>query len=351
MRKLIQKGIHAFAQRRPITRQTMQLQDCFAQPPPQLLDRVEPRRIGRQPNRLNPWHLGQCCQHISMPVDRPVVLYHVDAPGVRIGGQQLAVELDDFCPSQNVGVQIVDLPAQGIERANQSPLFVVRTIPLCLWRHLWSCSAPVSTRRGPAIVAHLIQKHDYHLVGMGGSFGQAPLQTCKLACVLWIGTVLLDARRAQVQTIAVQQPPHATQAVAAQPGEAGANGPQGPASRCRRLLGQRNLLLRFWSWTLTQPLSEFGLPVKDASVVGHPADQLSTQPVHQFDSGSARHRRYRGHAVSASHGAPPSVASVHRRFSGLPRSVRRGRGASRGHVPASIRGAATWLRSRFVVGA
>ena len=76
--ELIQKGLYPLAQRLPVPRRAMQFQHVLPQPAPQLLNRIEPGRIGRQPDRLNLRPAVQRGLHILMAMNRPIVLHDID---------------------------------------------------------------------------------------------------------------------------------------------------------------------------------------------------------------------------------------------------------------------------------
>jgi hypothetical protein len=58
--KLIQKGVDPPTQPIPVAGQAMQRQHVLLQPAPQLLDRVEPGCLGRQPDGFDLRHIRQC---------------------------------------------------------------------------------------------------------------------------------------------------------------------------------------------------------------------------------------------------------------------------------------------------
>lgn len=106
-RKLIQEGVDALAQGGPVVGEPMEFEHVLTQPPPQLLDRVQPGGVGRQPDHLQPWQVSQGRLYVVMVMDGPVVLDDIDTLGPRIHAIQLPIEGDDLLAADQVVVPIV----------------------------------------------------------------------------------------------------------------------------------------------------------------------------------------------------------------------------------------------------
>src|SRR6185369_9951744 len=74
MRELIEKSVDPVLDLGPVCDPAMHLEDILAQPAPQLLDRVEPRGIGRQPDRDDSGVVFQGGQYLGMRMDVPIIL-------------------------------------------------------------------------------------------------------------------------------------------------------------------------------------------------------------------------------------------------------------------------------------
>jgi len=118
MDKLIQDGIDLLAQRGPISGPARSLEHVAAQPVPELLDRVEPGRIGGQPDGLQPRQLLQRGLDIGMVVERPVLLHDLDAPHPSIDLSELSVKGPDLLAPNQIVVPVLDLTRQRVQSAN-----------------------------------------------------------------------------------------------------------------------------------------------------------------------------------------------------------------------------------------
>ncbi len=195
-------------------------------------------------------------------MDRPIVLHHIDLARIRIGGDQLTIEPDHFLAPDDVGIQIIDATAQCIQGPNHAPLCVVRAIPVGLGRGCGRCWPPGTPVGRPALVAHLVQKHQHDVVRMRGGIAQTFQQMLQLRHVFRIGTMLAHLRRANVQAMAMQHPPHPTQRVVPQPGKRGAHTPQRPAARCWTVRRGRQLLPRFLARRVLQAVDNSHQPTR-----------------------------------------------------------------------------------------
>ncbi len=87
----------------------MHVQYILPQPAPQLLDRIEPRRIGRRPDRFDLRQQCQGCQHLRMLVDRPGILHDVDPLRRRVHLRQVLIQDNHFRPAYDVAIRIMHL--------------------------------------------------------------------------------------------------------------------------------------------------------------------------------------------------------------------------------------------------
>ncbi len=126
MGELIEEGVDVLAQLRPVVGKAVALEHVAAQPVPQLLDRIEPGRIGRQPDGLQARQLAQRSQHVVVVMDRPVVLHDIDAPGGWIESIEASVEGADLLSPHQIVVEVIHLAAERIERADEALLAVGR---------------------------------------------------------------------------------------------------------------------------------------------------------------------------------------------------------------------------------
>src|SRR5260221_6017375 len=122
MRKLIEEGVDPLAQLRPVVGEAMAPEHVAAQPAPQLLDGSEPESVGRQPDRLQARQLAQGRQHVVVVMDRPVVLYHIEALGGWIHLVELAVEGADLRATDQLVVQGVHLARERTRGADEALL-------------------------------------------------------------------------------------------------------------------------------------------------------------------------------------------------------------------------------------
>jgi hypothetical protein len=127
MDKLIQEGIDLLTQLGPIISQTVPLEHVAAQPVPELLNGVEPGRIGGQPDGLQPRQLAQRGLDVGMVVDRPVILHDVDALHASIDLIELSVEGVDLLASHPIVVQVVDLARERVQGADDALLPIGRS--------------------------------------------------------------------------------------------------------------------------------------------------------------------------------------------------------------------------------
>ena len=126
MGELIQEIPHALFDLRPVLHPAMHLENVLAQSAPQLLNRLEPGGIGRQPDRGDPRVLGHRRQHVRMRVNVPVILDHIDQLHLLgVGAIQEPIELAHLVSPDDVAIAIVDLSGQGIERTDGAPLSIV----------------------------------------------------------------------------------------------------------------------------------------------------------------------------------------------------------------------------------
>ncbi len=56
----------------------MQIQDLLAEIPPELFNRIEPRRVGRKPDQFNLGQEFERVNHFLMGMDRPIIPDDVD---------------------------------------------------------------------------------------------------------------------------------------------------------------------------------------------------------------------------------------------------------------------------------
>jgi len=158
MGELIEEGVDLLAQLRPVVSEAMSVEHVAAQPVPQLLDRIEPGRRGRQPDGLQARELAQRRQHVGMVVDGPVVLHEVDAPGVWRDLIEAPVEGADLLAADQRVVEVLHLAGERIERADKAlravgrPRFVhlartrPRRDPLPIRETAGQRSSPISSK-------------------------------------------------------------------------------------------------------------------------------------------------------------------------------------------------------------
>jgi hypothetical protein len=73
-RELIEETSDLLAQLRPVVDKAVAAEHVTTQPVPELLNRIEPGGVCRQPHRLQARQLAQRGRDVGMVVDRPVVL-------------------------------------------------------------------------------------------------------------------------------------------------------------------------------------------------------------------------------------------------------------------------------------
>src|SRR5260370_30811433 len=78
--ELIEEAVDLLTQLRPVVGEAMGLEHVAAQPMPQLLDGVEPGRVGRQPDGPAPRQLSHRRPHLVVGMARPIILYSRGAP-------------------------------------------------------------------------------------------------------------------------------------------------------------------------------------------------------------------------------------------------------------------------------
>src|SRR5258708_1744209 len=112
--ELIEEAVDLLTQLRPVVGEAMGLEHVAAQPMPQLLDGVEPGRVGRQPDGLEPRQLAQRRQHVVVVMDRPIILYNIDAPGGWIALLEVLVEGADLLAADQLVVEAVQSTGAGV---------------------------------------------------------------------------------------------------------------------------------------------------------------------------------------------------------------------------------------------
>src|SRR5512135_2903031 len=332
--------MHPAPQLRPIPRQAVHLQHILTQPAPQLLDRVEPRRIRRQPHRLDPRPLLQGGHDVRVTMDRPVVLDRQQSRHVAIGPVQLFIHRDDLGTSHDVAVEVVDLAGHRVERADDSPQAIGAPGPFRPRRRTGSGLGPIARRIGPAGIAHLVEEHQRYAVGRGRRLMQARVKILLFTEVLGIGAVVLGHPRTEANAAAFQATPHAAEGHPVEDVAGGADGPQRPATRRRAGLCDGHLPPCLLAGPLPQSLDELLFAVKDASHGNPPGDGRSAPRFPKIRTSRAMSRRYRDHAASAAPAWRPDEGRAPRRSSASPRHARGRRDGGRDSGVEAVRSVA-----------
>src|SRR5262249_30856634 len=348
MRELLQKLSHPLFNQRPILDPAMHLEHILAHPAPELLNRIEPGGVGRQPDRFEAWIGPQGFQHLWMGVNVPVVLDHVEELDLGVDVVKLLVELDHLPTSHNVAVQIINLSGHRIQTADSTPLLIVaRALG---YRHL---SAPGGGDLRPALIPKLVQKQCDHRLGVPGRVTQTALQPLDLAVVVGVWTKQAHARRLQGQTTQLQHAPHPTQRVGAQPVQRYAARTQRPAAGDRTTPAHGNFLPGRRAGPCMQAVKQFlsqGVSLLEGtSDDSRPVDGPGLPPGLRSHPSVAMQRRSRGPAASVAPGSRPRAESVPPRSSAGLRSARARRAASHGPDSAPPHGVAGPLTPAFVV--
>jgi hypothetical protein len=161
MGKLIQKIVDPGLDPRPVLHPALPLEDVLTQPAPQLLNGIEPGGIGGQLDRFDAGGALQGDQHVRMGVNVPVVLDHIEPVRRRIGVVQMGVEPYHLLAINDVAIQVVHLPRQGLEGPNGTPSLIV-TRPL---RH-GPFQSPGGRDLRPALIPKFIQEQRHHRSGV-----------------------------------------------------------------------------------------------------------------------------------------------------------------------------------------
>src|SRR5262249_33589111 len=237
----------------------------------------------------------------------PVVLDHVEQINLRIGAVELRIELYHLLAADNVPIQVIDLPGQGIQAPDGAPLLIIACPP-----HHLRLYAPGGSDRGPALIAKFIQEQRHDRFRVAGRVTQTALQPSDLAAVGGIGAEQLRARRAQRQATGLQYPPDSAQCVPSQPVHRHANRAQCPAARLRPTLAHCHFLPRRLAWPCTQGFKQFlfhgGALLEATSDGPHRVGGPGAPPVLRSHITVTTHRRCPGRAASVTPGSPPHVA-------------------------------------------
>src|SRR5262249_7469508 len=160
----------------------------------------------------------------------PVVLNNEDALGVGVSLVNALIKYTDLPTPDDIVVQVGDLPAQGIQRANQPPLSVILSTGQDSTGQ-GSGRHPIVSALGPAKEAHFVNEHQHDAVWLASRRLQTVQQMRLFFDVSGVGT---EARRtcpSPAHLQALHQTPHPTQAVLVQPAKRRSDVSQRPARR------------------------------------------------------------------------------------------------------------------------
>src|SRR5260370_32570259 len=124
--ELIEEAVDLLTKLRPVVGEAMGLEHVAAQPMPQLLDGVEPGGGGRQPDGLEPRQLAQRRQHVVVVMDRPIILYNIDAPRRHVDLLEELVEGADLLAADPIVVEVVQSTSNCVEGTDEALLAVRR---------------------------------------------------------------------------------------------------------------------------------------------------------------------------------------------------------------------------------
>jgi hypothetical protein len=231
----------------------VEMQDLLLEEAPELLDRVEPGRIGGQAHQLNGEmqppraprggvghargadpgpgpRLGlQRGEHIGQEVDRPVVQDEVQALGGRILAAELLIERDEPPDPDAAGLQHADLPGEGIERPDHAGGRIAAVA--APRERLRRPRGPIGGGEGGLpIVGQLVAIEEDQAVRGGLHFGQPIRQVLPLGGVVRVRTVEVVAPTFPMDVQPVEHAPDARQGVLPQPVTDAADGGQRPAA-------------------------------------------------------------------------------------------------------------------------
>ncbi len=137
----------------------MQIQDLLAEIPPELFNRIEPRRVGRKPDQFNLGQEFERVNHFLMGMDRPIIPDDVDLVSlVLVGLMDLTEKVADASASKNMIGQLQDPSCAGIEGSDHAPLLGRRELPICQGNGSRRLLIPVGRGVRPTLIAHLIDE-------------------------------------------------------------------------------------------------------------------------------------------------------------------------------------------------
>ena len=227
----------------PIMNKAMHVQDILTQPAPEFFDGIKPRRIGGQTNGVKAWILSQSRQHVWVGMNAPVVMNDVNGFGARVSLVELGVKGDDLFATDDVVVEKVHPPGQGIQTADGAPLGVV-TISIGLG---WS-DPPHPNRGRPSIEAKFIQKDRFRVIWMQRRLPQHRFHLFELTGIRRVGAEQARPSLPQFDPHPLQCLPHPTHAHPFHPLYCCPNRPYRPAARQRAVGSQPQFLASRLTW-------------------------------------------------------------------------------------------------------
>lgn len=165
----------------------MQVNNVLFEPTPQLLDRIQPRRIsgkeqGRQAIDLHG------LKHFRQFVDRPVILDHKNPFCFRVGCTNQGIEILQGQTANLASLEVSHFSCEPIEDRNEARTGVGADYlqGIGQGRSGWMIGISQSWL---AIIRKLIQKYDHCLSWMIHSIGEGLQDGFPLAVIIWVGTV------------------------------------------------------------------------------------------------------------------------------------------------------------------
>src|SRR5262245_11904095 len=112
--------MHSLFDPRPVFYPAMHLEDFLAHPAPALLSWMQRGGIGGLRRAREPGVARQGRQYVGVRMNVPVVLDPIEPVRRRIGAMERGREQAHLLTADEVAIEVVHLPGQGIERADRA---------------------------------------------------------------------------------------------------------------------------------------------------------------------------------------------------------------------------------------